>query len=218
MEKVNLSAPWVGFYREVNEMFKMDPDVVVKFNDEEMKLTLSVGKYEKAEALKKILPKEKVFGNVKVEIVVDYVYEEQSIEDTYKAAFDGNPAFEYTFVHQTSANPITFVVFEKYVVQYWNDDLSDPHGVTSTLYKNIAEDIFEKGNGVIYSTDSDPDILRQHVYQATPVEIEEWEKYNGKGSFSNGSSIVSDKEPIQVKDKKTFKAVFSRKNKNEYPF
>ena len=46
--------------------------------------------------------------------------------------------------------------------------------------------------------------------QATAEEIAEWEKYNGEGSFSNGSSPKFSGDPIQVKDEKTFKSIFNR--------
>ena len=43
-------------------------------------------------------------------------------------------------------------VFAKEVVQYWNDSLSDPYGKVSTLYQDIAKDIFEDTDGVMFCT------------------------------------------------------------------
>ena len=51
------------------------------------------------------------------------------------------------------SNPITYVVFVNEVVQYYNDNLSDIHGLRSTLYQEIAKDIFETRLGVYYCTD-----------------------------------------------------------------
>jgi len=47
------------------------------------------------------------------------------------------------------------VVFKNCVVQFFNDNLNDAHGVISTLYQNIAAEIFEDANlpGVHYCTD-----------------------------------------------------------------
>ncbi len=52
---------------------------------------------------------------------------------------------------------------------------------------------------------------------ATPDEIKEWEKYNKKGSFENGTEIKETlieinnyKEAVPVKDEKTFKSIFNK--------
>lgn len=54
-------------------------------------------------------------------------------------------------------NSFTYVVFEKEVVQYWNDNLADYNGLTSTLYQDLAKEIFEDANldGVYFCTDED---------------------------------------------------------------
>ena len=39
-------------------------------------------------------------------------------------------------------NSFTYVVFEKEVVQYWNDNLGDINGLRSTLYQDLAKEIF----------------------------------------------------------------------------
>lgn len=51
----------------------------------------------------------------------------------------------------------TYVVFKNCVVQFFNDNLNDPHGVVSTLYENIADEIFKDiqfpNDGVAFCTD-----------------------------------------------------------------
>lgn len=221
MKRTNISAPWITFSKEVEQLFKRDPEVKVLYNDKNKELTLLVTDYEKTEALKKILPEKKEFGNVAVHLKVLYKEYVKTTEDIFNAAFKGNPAFKYTFAFKTDTNPITYVVFAKEVVQYWNDDMSDPHGITSTLYQNIANNVFEH-DGAIYSTDSDSErnIQKEYFkYNATPEEVEEWEQYNGVGSFHNGAPINTtlleksnlDKKATPVKDEKTFKSIFSRK-------
>ena len=50
-------------------------------------------------------------------------------------------------------NPITYVVFVNEVVQYFNDDLGDVYGQCSTLYQEIAKDVFGETEGVFFCTD-----------------------------------------------------------------
>lgn len=211
-----ISAPWYTFVRELTAMFGRDQDVGILYDDENQVLTIEVTKYEKAEALKKLLPKSKSWGNVNLQIVIKYDPHVSTIEDTIKQVFENNPAFKYVFTFQTDTNPITYVIFDKKVVQYWNDDMHDPHGVTSSLYENIARDVFDDKNGLIFSTDSDESSRFSHekTYsksQPTNEEIATWEKYNGAGSYSDGSTPKNDKKPIQVKDEKTFKSIFTFK-------
>ena len=52
-----------------------------------------------------------------------------------------------------TTNPFVYVMFKPEVVQYWDDNLGDPHGNISTLAQEIARDVFEDGNGVYFSTD-----------------------------------------------------------------
>ena len=61
---------------------------------------------------------------------------------------------------QESANPLfvdddaaKYVIFANKVVQYFNDSLSDAHGVCSTLYQDIARDVFGDDCGVYFCTD-----------------------------------------------------------------
>lgn len=211
-----MSAPWYTYVRELTAMFAEDKDVSVKFDEDNMEITLEVSKYEKAEALKKLLPIAKIFGNIKLMINIEYNAHTQTIEDIVKQAFEGNPAFKYVYSFETNTNTITYVVFEKKVVQYWNDDLHDPHGVTSTLFENIARNIFEDKNGLVFSTDSEKP---NNKFQATKAEVELWDKYNGKGSYASNKPLPESKDkPISVKDEKTFKSIFDFKKAEDYPF
>jgi len=222
MKRTEISAPWVTFFNEITQLFKNDPEVKVSYDNDSKEIKINVTNYEKTQALKKILPSTKKFGNVCVRIVISYVERKLiTAKDIFDAAFKGNPAFKYTFVFDTDTNPITYVVFAKEVVQYWNDDMSDPHGITSTLYQNIAKNVFEY-DGVIYSTDSDSKRIVQKKYfqnHATNEEVERWDWYNGPGSFHSGASIDKtllekenlNKEATPVKDEKTFKSIFSGK-------
>lgn len=49
--------------------------------------------------------------------------------------------------------PFTYVVFKNCVVQFFNDNLNDPHGIISTLYQEIAEEVLESVPNTYYCTD-----------------------------------------------------------------
>lgn len=53
------------------------------------------------------------------------------------------------------SNPITYIVFKNKVVQFWNDDLSDIYGNRSTLYQDIAKEIFGESSGIFFCTDKE---------------------------------------------------------------
>lgn len=154
-EKVGLSSPWDNFYKEVKVLFEYDPEVKVKFNEEAEKkvIKLYVADTDKAMALEKLLPKEKVFGNIKVFIsVIPPNSDELDTTTLFEKAFDKNSAFDYVDVRKVFETDNVFVVFTKEVVQYYNDDLGDANRLRSTLYQDIAKDVFKEIPNVHYCT------------------------------------------------------------------
>ena len=57
-------------------------------------------------------------------------------------------------VNGVFTNPVSYVIFEKKVVQFFNDDLSDAHGNMTTLYKDVAKDVLGEHHGVFFCTDN----------------------------------------------------------------
>lgn len=156
MEKVSISSPWVSFYREIDALFKEDPEVRIIYDEEENVVKLYVSNARKAEALTQLLPAERTFG--KVTVRVDVIPANDLGTDMlslFEAAFDGNPALAYV---RTGGSPITsafnYVVFKNKVVQYFNDDLGDVYGNRSTLYQELAKDVFSgQTDGVFFCTE-----------------------------------------------------------------
>ena len=166
MENVKISPPWLTYSREINKLFERDEEVNVTYDEEQKLVMLRVTNYEKAQALKKLLPAEKNFGGVTVKVSIEYENTAKTLEDYYKLAFKNNPVFKYSFVATTTgSNVVTYIVFEKEVAQFWNDDMSDPHGVTSMLYKDIARDVFGD-NGATFSTDSSFSKEKENILNA----------------------------------------------------
>ena len=162
MADVKIFAPWVTFAKRVEGMFAKDPDVDVKWNDDERVITLFVKGADKADALAQILPEQKAFGNVTVSIKVVPANDELSVGELYRRAFTGNEAVSFIW---TCPGPIqdgaVYVVFEPEIMQYFNDDLSDVNGNESILYEDVARRIFGKMDGVYFCTDIvDPELAK----------------------------------------------------------
>lgn len=159
---MKLISPWVNYYREVEALFKEDPEVHVVFDDETYELKLYVDNNRKAEALTALLPTEKTFGNVGVKIeVIPANNGERTYLDLVIDAFEGNPALEYVQDIDTPMGKFNYVVFKSEVVQYFNDDISDVNGNRSTLYQNIAEDVFGLGTGLHFCTAATEETLEK---------------------------------------------------------
>lgn len=153
--KINLSPPWVTFYREVEALFKEDPEVKVVYNENTYELKLLVDNPQKADALAYLLPEEKEFGNIKLTIKVIPANKNLETIDYIKHAFAGNPVVSfYEEAPDIFANKMDYVVFRKEVVQFYNDDMGDVYGNVSTLYEDLARDVLGDKGGVFYCTDN----------------------------------------------------------------
>lgn len=155
MDKMKMSPPWIQYCNMIDAMFGLDPEIKVLINDDGRNVKLFVDNPKKADAISQLLPSEKVIGNEKVCIEVIPGDTQVKRDSLFETAFAGNPAFSYAkTVDEVFTNPITYVVFAKKVVQYWNDNLGDVNGNISTLYQNIARDLFENCDGVCFCTDN----------------------------------------------------------------
>lgn len=155
MGKMKLSAPWIIYAKEVTELFKEDPEINVRYDESSNTIKLFVENWEKAEALGTLLPAEKTFGNVTVRtIVVPANLASPSRISLFQKAFQGNPVFVGTStVEGIFTNPVSYVVFKNKVVQYYADNLHDLYGNCSTLYQEIAKDVFGEADGICFCTD-----------------------------------------------------------------
>lgn len=155
MASLSLVTPWVGHYNKIAAFFKHDPDVKVIYYNEAKLVKLLVDNGEKAGALDTLLPDEVTFGDVTLHIaVVPANGVTISIpRSIYSVAFTGNDAVDdIVTIEGVFSNPLTYIICHKEVVQYYTDDLGDYYGMRSTLYEDIAREIFTQGEGVLYST------------------------------------------------------------------
>lgn len=153
---VKLSAPWVIFYRKINALFEEDKDIMVVYDGDNYTVSLYVNNEAKANALTSLLPEEKEYGNVKLKIRVvpaDDSGAGTALGEKFEIAFAENPALSYITTAPYPFDNMTYVVFRKEVVQFFTDDIGDAHGVCSTLYQDIAREVFGEQTGVYFCTD-----------------------------------------------------------------
>lgn len=153
-EKLNLSAPWEIFFCELKALFGADDSVHLIRNDDEKEIKLLVDGTEKAEALRELLPAEKVFGNVTLKInVIPSNVTATSMIDLFRKAFEGNPAVRFI---GNGSGPISsdynYIAFEPEVVQFFADDLGNVGGYKTMLFRDVAKDVLGDYPGIYYST------------------------------------------------------------------
>ena len=136
-------------------MFGLDPEINVTISEDDYTVTLHVDNAEKAEAIAQLLPAERAFGNVTVKTkVVPANRLGASRLSLFQKAFEGNPAFAYTKSFEGQPYGFCYVVFANKVVQYFLDNLQDVNGNRSTLYEEIARDLFGEDGEVFFCTDT----------------------------------------------------------------
>lgn len=162
--KLKMSPPWVTIYNQINALFGPDPDILISYDNDEPKVIITVTNPEKAAALNWVLPEYYPIGNLWLDIEIDAVngmtnrafFDKKELFDVL---FDRNPVYAFSYsVDGIFSNSIIYVVFKNKVVQFFNDNLGDIYGNVSTLYQEIAKDLFnyrEDFYNVCYCTDKE---------------------------------------------------------------
>lgn len=152
--KMKMSPPWVVYYRKIEALFGEDPDIKVDFDEDNLIIKLYVTGQDKADALDQLLPAQKEFGNVVVNISIIPANKKSTKIDLFKKAFEGNPVYSYAAgVEGIMTNPIYYVVFKNRVAQIWADNLGDINGNISILYEDIAREVFDDTQNICFNTD-----------------------------------------------------------------
>lgn len=148
---VGLLSPWVIYVKRFKALFGQDPDIRIEFNEDANELVMFVEDPVKAAALEELLPETVDFGGVELYITVVPANSNYTLADLYKMAFNNNPVFEaIETVSGEGLFPASYCIFKNEVVQYMADDLSSYYGVQSTLYEDIADEIFEDNHDGVY--------------------------------------------------------------------
>ena len=161
--RLKILPPWTIVIRKLEALFDGDPQIAfnTNFSGEGPSVVLSCNNGDKVAALQRILPTEVSFGNVKLAIMVDGTPSNiafTSKVDLFDTAFKGNPAYAYSICPAEEGYQwigTTYVVFKNCVVQVSADNLNDCHGIISTLYQDIADELLTglATEGVFYNTD-----------------------------------------------------------------
>ena len=147
--RLGLMPPWTEYINKLQALFDGDPEIAFNNDYDSSSPSVVIATYnpDKAAALMQLLPEEKVFGNntLKIGIDCDKISNRAfaNPKELFETVFYKNPALAY--VVNTDGYwfiPLTYVVFANRVVQFYNDNLNDPHGVVSTLYQEIAKEVF----------------------------------------------------------------------------
>lgn len=167
MANLKLISPWRNYYHEIQAFFKEDPYVTVVFDEDNMEIKLFVQASDKAEALTQILNPEKTFGETTVKVTVipantatrdlklmmKSMIDAEEFERVINIALDCNRLFnDIRVIKGLLGFNAIYVLFNKTVIQYYNDNIGDLNGVKSTLAEDIARDIFVQHPGIFYCT------------------------------------------------------------------
>lgn len=160
MKQLKLAAPWVTFNKKMKALFDGDKDIVVGDIYEsaatDYAFDIEVKSHKKFEALNRVLPKYREFGNVTLAIILydeGSTLEVEDFQELFKAVFDGNENVQdiQKRADQTGTE-FMFVRFKPKVIQFYNDDTSDFNGLWSGLAMDIAKDAFDQYDGVSFCT------------------------------------------------------------------
>ena len=161
--RLKILPPWTIVIRKLEALFDGDPQIAfnTNFSGEHPRVVLACNNGDKVAALQKILPTEVNFGNVALEVMVDGVPSNRAFTskvELFDTAFSGNPAYAKSVCPAEEGYMwigTTYVVFKNCVVQFAADNLNDCHGIISTLYQDIADELLTgpATAGVFYNTD-----------------------------------------------------------------
>lgn len=161
--RLKILPPWSVFINKMVALFDGDPEIACNTNYEgsSPSIVLACNNGDKVTALQQILPSEVEFGNVKLKVGVDGIPSNRAFankKELFDTAFAKNPAYAYSVSPADDGYQwfsMVYVVFKNCVVQFFADNLNDCHGIISTLYQDIAEEILtgEAVQGVYFNTD-----------------------------------------------------------------
>ena len=160
--RLKILPPWTVTIRKFEALFDGEPQIACNcnFTGSNPSIVLACNNGDKVAALQQILPSEVVFGNIKLTVAVDGIPSNRAFTskvELFDTAFKGNPVYAYSVCPAEEGYQwigTTYVVFNNCVVQFAADNLNDCHGVISTLYETIADELLTgpATEGVFYNT------------------------------------------------------------------
>ena len=150
----HLSPPWETLQHMVQKLFEKDPEVHFEWVEDTRTINLYVDNQWKADALTQLLPASKDFGNVTAYInIIPANQEEPSKIELFRRAFEGNEAVSCFYTGCGPTQDISYIAFEPEVIQFFNDQYDDINGLKSTLYADMAREVFGDQGLIFFCTD-----------------------------------------------------------------
>jgi hypothetical protein len=149
-KKAGIQAPWTTTYNKICALFNNDLDLHITDLTEKTEgnytFTISSVNGVKLDSIKKILKNHFEFGNVTMDIEFIPENDDDKITDSdFRNAFNCNENLaEVRTIETPDGFSRTYVVFEKEVVQFYNDDLTDLYGNYNGLMEDIARELFNE--------------------------------------------------------------------------
>lgn len=185
--RLKISPPWITYINKIQAIFDGDPQIAcnVQWEAKNPSITLACPNGDKNAAILRLLPLGVKFGNVVLNIGIDGPVSNRAFKtpkELFDTAFSGNPAYAYSVAPVEEGYwyaDFTYVVFKNCVVQFFNDNLNDAHGLISTLYQDIAAELFAdadfNGRFVFYCTDvEDGKAFKADVAKKLGKPLGEW--------------------------------------------
>lgn len=167
--EVDMQSPWVTIYNKFKAMFSNDIDLKISElegpDNKVATFEITSTNTDKINALSNILNDYFILGNVKLAVKfgvingsnVEFINTKKRRnhidQDIIFTAFENNNALDdVRTIKFPGGFPVTYILFVKEVVQFYNDDMTDLYGNYNGLYEDIARDIFLPFNGTFYCT------------------------------------------------------------------
>ena len=147
--RLKLLPPWSIMIKKIEALFDGDPQIAcnVNYDGGSPSIVLSCNNGDKVAALQQILPEEILYGGISLKVAVDGIPSNRAFTskvELFDTAFAKNPAYAYSLCPAEEGYQwiaATYVVFKNCVVQVAADNLNDCHGIISTLYQDIADEV-----------------------------------------------------------------------------
>ena len=160
---VGLSSPWEIYRKRVYNIFSKDPEVEVQAISGEVvdgvfSFTISSVNSSKLAAIKKILKNDIPMGNITVHIDFEDLSDGAPTVEDFEIAFDGNSLFDEIYTAEIPGGAeIYYAIFNREIISYFSDDLTDYCGRAHEIAADIIRDITIESPEVSICTKSVPE-------------------------------------------------------------
>lgn len=153
-KKVGMQSPWITYLNKVKALFERDPEITIEYDEKSYTIKYFIDNTTKSDALAKLIPSEVPFGNITVKNeIIPSNNDDINYLELVETAFKGNPIFSKVISgDKKGLFTLDYALFNKEVIQFYNDDLSDAYGNFNGLAEDIAREILNV-EGVNFCTD-----------------------------------------------------------------